>query len=307
MIRYIGRRLLLALPVLLGTSFLIFAMVYALPGDPIRALAGDQPLPPEVVAQLRAEHNLDDPLLLQYGKYLLQLVQGDLGTDFAGNPVSETIAQRLPITARLAIVAILFEIIFGVTAGVMCALYKNSWFDNLVLVSTTMVVSVPVFVLAFMAQWVFGFQLGLFPVAGIAHGWFSLILPGLVLASLSMAYVARLTRTSMAETMGADHVRTARSKGISEARVVTRHGLRNSLIPIVTFIGADLGAMMGGAIVTESVFNIPGIGRSVFDAVRNQEGAVVVGIVTMMVFFFVFFNLIVDVLYGVLDPRIRYE
>lgn len=307
MVRYIGRRLLMALPVLLGTSFLIFAMVYALPGDPIRALAGDQPLPPEVVAQLRAEHNLDDPLLLQYVKYLGQLFQGNLGTDFAGNAVSETIALRLPITARLAIVAIIFEIIFGITAGVLCALYKNSWFDNLVLVSTTMVVSVPVFVLAFLAQWLFGFQLGWFPVAGIANGWFSLILPGLVLAALSMAYVARLTRTSMVETLGADHVRTARSKGISELRVVTRHGLRNALIPVVTFIGADLGAMMGGAIVTESVFNIPGIGRAVFDAVRNQEGPVVVGIVTMMVFFFIFFNLVVDVLYGVLDPRIRYE
>jgi ABC-type dipeptide/oligopeptide/nickel transport system permease component len=307
MVRYVGRRLLMALPVLLGTSFLIFAMVYALPGDPIRALAGDQPLPPEVVAQLRAEHNLDDPLLLQYVKYLGQLLQGNLGTDFAGNPVAETIGLRLPITARLAIVAIIFEIIFGITAGVLCALYKNSWFDNLVLVSTTMVVSVPVFVLAFLAQWLFGFQLGWFPVAGIANGWFSLILPGMVLAALSMAYVARLTRTSMVETLGADHVRTARSKGITEFRVVTRHGLRNALIPVVTFIGADLGAMMGGAIVTESVFNIPGIGRAVFDAVRNQEGPVVVGIVTMMVFFFIFFNLVVDVLYGVLDPRIRYE
>ena len=307
MIRYIGRRLVMAIPVLLGTSFLIFAMVYALPGDPIRALAGDQPLPPEVVAQLRAEHNLDEPLLMQYLAYLGQLLQGNLGTDFAGNSVAETIAQRLPITARLAIVAIIFEIVFGITAGVLCALYKGSWFDNLVLVSTTVLVSVPVFVLAFLAQYVFGFKLGWFPVAGIANGWYSLILPGLVLASLSMAYVARLTRTSMVETLGADHVRTARSKGISELRVVTRHGLRNALIPVVTFIGADLGAMMGGAIVTESVFNIPGIGRAVFDAVRNQEGPVVVGIVTMMVFFFIFFNLVVDVLYGVLDPRIRYE
>ena len=307
MIRYIGRRLVMAIPVLLGTSFLIFAMVYALPGDPIRALAGDQPLPPEVVAQLRAEHNLDEPLLMQYLAYLGQLLQGNLGTDFAGNSVAETIAQRLPITARLAIVAIIFEIVFGITAGVLYALHKGSWFDNLVLVSTTVLVAVPVFVLAFLAQYVFGFKLGWFPVAGIANGWYSLILPGLVLASLSMAYVARLTRTSMVETLGADHVRTARSKGISELRVVTRHGLRNALIPVVTFIGADLGAMMGGAIVTESVFNIPGIGRAVFDAVRNQEGPVVVGIVTMMVFFFIFFNLVVDVLYGVLDPRIRYE
>ncbi|MGB3773150.1 MAG: ABC transporter permease [Rhodococcus sp. (in: high G+C Gram-positive bacteria)] len=304
--RYITRRLLLTIPVLIGASFLIFAMVYALPGDPIRALAGDRPLAPAVVAQLRDQYNLDDPLFVQYGKYIVGLLQGDFGTDFAGRPVLDTIEQRLPVTVKLTVVAVLIETVIGIAAGVLSGLKKNSFFDNLVLVSTTLLVSVPVFVLGFVAQYVFGFKLDLFPIAGVNQGLYSYLLPGIVLAALSMAYVARLTRTSVAESMDADYIRTARSKGIGYRRIVIRHALRNSLIPVVTFIGADIGALLGGAIVTESVFNIPGLGRAIFDAVKNQEGAVVVGIVTLMVFFYIFFNLVVDVLYAVLDPRIRY-
>jgi oligopeptide transport system permease protein len=305
--RYVLRRLLLTVPVLLGASLLIFSMVYALPGDPIRALAGDRPLSAAVQAQLRAEYNLDDPLLIQYAKYLGGLVQGDFGTDFSGRPVLDTIVDRLPVTARLALVAVGFEIVIGILAGVLAGLRRGSFFDNLVLVSTTVVVSIPVFVLGFLAQYVFGVRLGWFPIAGISDGWYSYVLPGFVLAALSLAYVARLTRTSLAENLQSDYVRTARAKGLSEVSVVGKHTLRNSLIPVVTFIGADLGALMGGAIVTESVFNIPGLGRAVYDAVLRQEGAVVVGIVTLFVFFYIFFNLVVDVLYAALDPRIRYE
>ncbi len=305
--RYVLRRLLLTVPVLLGASLLIFSMVYALPGDPIRALAGDRPLSEAVQAQLRAEYNLDDPLLIQYAKYLGGLVQGDFGTDFSGRPVLDTIVDRLPVTARLALVAVGFEILIGILAGVLAGLRRGSFFDNLVLVSTTVVVSIPVFVLGFLAQYVFGVRLGWFPIAGISDGWYSYVLPGFVLAALSLAYVARLTRTSLAENLQSDYVRTARAKGLSEVSVVGKHTLRNSLIPVVTFIGADLGALMGGAIVTESVFNVPGLGRAVYDAVLRQEGAVVVGIVTLFVFFYIFFNLVVDVLYAALDPRIRYE
>ncbi|MGQ1838076.1 ABC transporter permease [Kocuria turfanensis] len=305
--RYVLRRLLLTIPVLLGASLLIFAMVYALPGDPIRALGGDRPLSAAVQAQLRAEYNLDDPLLIQYVKYLAGLVQGDFGTDFSGRPVLTTILDRLPVTIRLALVAVGFEILIGILAGVLAGLRRGSFFDNLVLVSTTVVVSIPVFVLGFLAQYVFGVRLGWFPIAGLTDGWYSYILPGLVLAALSLAYVARLTRTSLAENLQSDYVRTARAKGLSETAVVGKHALRNSLIPVVTFIGADLGALLGGAIVTESVFNIPGLGRAVYDAVLRQEGAVVVGIVTLFVFFYIFFNLVVDVLYAALDPRIRYE
>jgi oligopeptide transport system permease protein len=305
--RFVLRRLLLTIPVLLGASFLIFAMVYALPGDPVRALAGDRPLAPAVVAQLRADYNLNDPLIVQYVKYLGNFLSGDFGTDFRGREVADTISQRLPVTLKLTIVAVLFETIIGLIAGVLAGIRRNSFFDNLVLVSTTLIVSIPILVLAFVAQFVFGLKLGWFPISGISEGWYSYLLPGLVLAAGSLAYVARLTRTSVAENMRADYVRTARAKGLPNRTVVLRHTLRNSLIPVVTFIGADVGTLLGGAIVTETVFNLPGIGRAVFDSVRAQEGAVVVGVVTLMVFFFIFFNLVVDVLYAVLDPRIRYD
>jgi oligopeptide transport system permease protein len=305
--RYVARRLLLTIPVLLGATFLIFAMVYALPGDPIRALGGDRPLAPGVVAALRDEFNLNDPLLVQYGKYMFDLVQLDFGTDFRGRPVLSTIEQRLPVTAKLALVAVLFEVLIGITAGVLAGIRRNGFVDNLVLVSTTIIVSIPILVLGFLAQYTLGLQFGWFPIAGIQQGWYSFLLPGMVLAAGSVAYVARLTRTSMVENLRADYVRTAKAKGLTPATVIGRHTLRNSLIPVVTFIGADVGTLMGGAIVTEAVFNIPGLGRAVFDAVRSQEGAVVVGIVTLLVFFFIFFNLVVDVLYAVLDPRIRYD
>ncbi|GAB3191447.1 ABC transporter permease [Geodermatophilus arenarius] len=305
--RYVARRLLLTIPVLLGASFLIFAMVYALPGDPIRALGGDRPLSPAVVAELRERFNLNDPLYVQYWEYLKNLFQGDLGTDFRGRPVFDTIERALPVTVKLALTAVVFEILIGLVAGVLAGIRRNSFFDNVVLVSTTLIVSIPILVLAFFAQLLFGLKLGWFPIAGTNEGLYSYLLPGLVLASGSLAYVARLTRTSLAENLRADYVRTARAKGLPKRTVIVRHTLRNSLIPVVTFIGADIGALLGGAIVTETVFNLPGIGREVFNAIRSQEGAVVVGIVTLMVFFFIFFNLVVDVLYAVLDPRIRYD
>jgi oligopeptide transport system permease protein len=305
--RYVARRLLLTIPVLLGASFLIFAMVYALPGDPIRALAGDRPVSPAVVQVLTERFHLSDPLWLQYWEYLKNLLSGDLGTDFRGRPVLDTIERTLPVTVKLTVVAVFFEAVIGLIAGVLAGIRRNSFFDNLVLVSTTIIVSIPVLVLAFITQLLFGLKLGWFPIAGTRDGLYSYILPGLVLASGSLAYVARLTRTSIAENMRADYVRTAKAKGLPPRTVIVRHTLRNSLIPVVTFIGADIGNLLGGSIVTETVFNLPGVGREVFDSIRAQEGAVVVGIVTLFVFFFIFFNLVVDVFYAVLDPRIRYD
>jgi len=307
MARYIARRLLLAIPVLIGASFLIFAMVFALPGDPIRALSGDRPLAPAVQQQLRDQYNLDDPLPVQYGKYVAGLVQGDFGTDFRGRPVSEIIQDRLPVTAKLALVALTFEAVFGLLAGILAGIRRKSFFDSLVLLSTTLIVSIPVFVLGFLAQYFLGLRLGLFPIAGLNDGFRSYLLPGFVLAALSLAYVARLTRTSLVENLRNDYVRTAKAKGLTPMSIVGKHTLRNSLIPVVTFLGVDLGVLLSGAIVTEGIFNIPGLGRAVFDAVRSQEGAVVVGIVTLFVFVYIFFNLLVDILYAALDPRIRYE
>ncbi len=308
MARYIVRRLLLAIPVLIGASFLIFAMVFALPGDPIRGLAGDRPLSPAVLQQLRDEYNLNDSLPVQYGKYVGNLVQGDLGTDFSGRPVADTLKQTVPITVKLAIVALIFEAVIGLAAGVLAGIRRKSFFDNLVLVSTTLVVSIPVFVLGFLAQYSLGLKLGIFPISGVQAGFpAGYLLPGFVLAALSLAYVARLTRTSLVENLRNDYVRTAKAKGLSPLSVVGKHTLRNSLIPVVTFLGVDLGALLGGAIVTEGIFNIPGLGRTVFQAIQRQEGTVVVGIVTLFVFVYIVFNLIVDVMYAALDPRIRYE
>jgi ABC-type dipeptide/oligopeptide/nickel transport system permease component len=307
MARYIARRLLLAIPVLIGASFLIFAMVFALPGDPIRALGGDRPIAPAVQAQLREEYNLDDPLPVQYGKYVLGLAQGDLGTDFSGRPVSDILGQAVPVTIKLALTALVIEAVIGLVAGVVAGVRQKSFFDSLVLVTTTLIVSIPIFVLGFLAQYALGLKLGLFPIAGVADGYAGYLLPGLVLAALSLAYVARLTRTSLVENLRNDYVRTAKAKGLTPASVVGKHTLRNSLIPVVTYLGADLGTLLSGAIVTEGIFNIPGLGRAVFQAIERQEGNVVVGIVTLFVFVYILFNLLVDVLYAALDPRIRYE
>lgn len=305
--RYVIRRLLETIPVFFGATFLIFAMVFALPGDPLRRLSGDKPLTPAVQRALQEEYNLNDSLPVQYGKYVAGLARADFGQTFRGRPVVDIMVEKFPVTARLALLAFGFEAILGMIAGLLAGLRKGSFIDNLVLVSTIVVVSIPVFVLGFVAQLVFGGELGWFPVAGIREGLHSYLLPGMVLGSLSLCYIARLLRASLGENLRADYVRTATAKGLSRARVVGRHTLRNSLIPIVTFLGVDLGFLMGGAIVTETVFNIPGIGREVFLAVRGQEGPLVVGIVTAGVLIFMFANLFVDLLYGLLDPRIRYD
>jgi oligopeptide transport system permease protein len=305
--RYALRRSLQAVPVFVGTTFLIFALVFAIPGDPIRALSGDRPMPEATVATLRAQYHLDDPLVVQYGEYMAGLARGDLGRDFNGRPVAEILAQRFPVTLRLTLVAFAFELVIGVAAGVLAALRRRSFVDTLVLVTTTLIISIPVFVLGFTLQLLLGVELGWFPIAGISAGWQSYLLPGFVLGATSLAYVARLTRTSLVENLRADYVRTAVAKGLPRRRVVGWHALRNSLIPVVTYLGTDVGALMGGAIVTEGIFNIPGVGQQVFQSIRSQEGPVVVGITTALVLVFVLSNLLVDLLYAVLDPRIRYE
>ena len=305
--RYVARRLLLAIPVLIVTTILIYLAVFALPGDPIAQLAGERSFSPAVAAQLREEYNLNDPLWQRYLAYMGGVVQGDFGTDFRGRPLSDIMQQRFPVTLKLALVALVFEAVIGLVAGILAGIRKGSFFDNLVLVSTIAVVSIPSFVLGFVAQIVFGVQLGIFPISGQNDGLRSFLLPGFVLGSLSLAYVARLTRTSLSESLSSDYVRTARAKGLPERAVVGKHALRNSLIPVVTFLGTDLGTLMSGAIVTEGIFNLPGLGQLVFQAVRGRESEVVVGVVTLFVLIYIVFNLLVDVLYAALDPRIRHE
>lgn len=306
------------IPVFLGATLLIFTLVFALPGDPIRALAGERPQPQSVQDQLRDQYNLDDPLLVQYGKYIgfvrdddsgefSGLLQLDFGENFRGRGVWEIMKEKLPVSIRLAGFAFVFEMILGLLAGILAGLRKGSFVDNLVLVSTVAVISIPIFVLGFIAQLGVGVELGWLPIAGIRSGWVSYVLPGIVLGSVSLAYIARLTRTSLVENLRTDYVRTATAKGMSRRRVVGIHTMRNSLIPVITYLGIDLGSLMSGAIVTETVFNLPGIGREVFLAVKAQEGTVVVGIVTFLVLIYMISNLLVDFMYAALDPRIRYE
>ncbi|MCA1736712.1 MAG: ABC transporter permease [Actinobacteria bacterium] len=305
--RYLIRRVLQFIPVFLGATFLIFALVFLIPGDPIRALSGDRPMPASVQQALEARYNLDKPLWEQYFLYVAGVAQGDFGEDFRGREVTDIMAERIPVTFKLAMYAFAFEVVLGIAAGILAGLRKGGFIDNLVRISTLVVISIPIFVLGFMAQLLIGVRWGWLPVSGLGEGFKSYIMPAIVLGSLSLAYIARLTRTSLAENMRADYVRTATAKGLKRSRVVGVHALRNSMIPVITFLGVDLGGLMGGAIITEGIFNLPGLGNAVFRAVVQQEGTVVVGIVTFLVLIFLLSNLLVDVLYAVLDPRIRYE
>lgn len=308
MTRYIIRRLLQFIPVVLVATIVVYGMVFLMPGDPIRALGGDRPMSEAVQETLREQYNLNDPFLVQYGKYMWGVfTAGDFGTTFQGRPVADIIQQRLPVTLQLAGVTFVIQGVFGVVAGLLAAIYKDRFIDRLVQVSTVVVVALPTIAIAFLLQLVFGLNLGWFPIAGAGEGFMSFVLPGLAMASVSTFMIARLLRSELIEAMQSDYVRTATAKGLTRGRVIGRHGMRNSMIPVVTFMGADLATMMGGTIVVESIFNLPGIGEQVFRSIQQQEGTVVVGIVTLMVLFFVVINLIVDLLYGLLDPRIRYE
>lgn len=307
MIKYIIRRILQMIPVILGTTFLIYFMVFALPGDPTAGRCGDRPCSPQYVAAFRAEYNLDKPFIVQYLLYLGKLLHGDLGTNYYGNSVLHELAIRYPVTLRLALIAIVFEIVIGVSAGVLAGIRKGKLADTLVTISTLVLISIPVFVVGGLAQMIFGIKLGWFPVTATEGTWYQLILPGLVLASLSVAYVARLTRTNLVENLRADYVRTAKAKGLTNRRAVGIHALRNSLVPVVTYIGASFGALMGGAIVTERIFNINGIGYFIYRSISQRDGVSVVGAVLVLVIVYLFVNLIVDILYGVLDPRISHE
>lgn len=302
--RYVVRRLLQMIPVIIGVTFIIFVMVYALPGDPTVGRCGERPCSAAYIAKFRAEHNLDKPLVLQYLLYLAGLFHGDLGTTFTGRSVAHELAIRWPTTIRLALMAITVEIVIGISAGVIAGIRRGKFIDTLVTVSTLVLISIPIFVIGGLAQLVFGVKLGWFPVTSTQGTFYQLVLPAFVLASISVAYVARLMRTNLVENLRADYVRTARAKGLSNARTVGVHTLRNSLIPVITYIGIDLGALMGGAIITEKIFNVNGVGNFLYRGILTKDGSIVVGTITMLVLVFLLANLIVDILYGILDPRI---
>jgi ABC-type dipeptide/oligopeptide/nickel transport system permease component len=332
--RYVARRLIQFIPVILGTLFLLHVMstlTIQIVGDPVRALFGENAPPAAVLEQMRADYNLDDACLEQTGNpcvglfvdRLAQYATGDFGINFRGRAVADLFVERFPVTLRLTFIALVFETLVGILLGVMAGLRKDKVVDNFVRFSTVLLIAFPVFVFGTLAQLFIGLQLGLrlrnsdwAPAwlgqmlnVGYSHDypWLSLVLPGLVLGSFSLAAIARLTRTSLIENLRSDYVRTARAKGLTTRRTVGVHTLRNSLIPVVTYIGIDVGLLLGGALVTEGIFNVPGVGQLVFLAVGANDTPVIIGVVTILTIVFLASNLLVDILYAALDPRIRYE
>ncbi|WP_405879892.1 ABC transporter permease [Streptomyces sp. NBC_01136] len=307
--RYVARRLLQMIPVFIGTTLLIFLMVYALPGDPVRGLFGDKGGSPAVIASLRHQYGLDQPILVQYYHYMKDMIlHFDFGTQIAsGRPVTDVLGEAFPVTLRLASLSFAIEVVLGIALGVWAGMRAGRFADNAILLVSLLLISVPVFVLGFILKVVFAFQLNwLPPNVNDSTNYNELLMPAFVLATASLAYVTRLTRTSVAENLRADYIRTAIAKGLPKRRVVGVHLMRNSLIPVITYLGTDIGALMGGAVVTEGLFNIQGVGGTIYQSIVRREGTTLVGLVTILVLVYLLASLLVDLLYAVLDPRIRY-
>jgi oligopeptide transport system permease protein len=292
--------------VFLGVTFIIYFLVFALPGDPIAALGGDRPLPPSVVEALREKYGLDDPLWLQYLHWLGGIFTGDFGIDFKGRPVADQLANRWPVTLALAVTAWVLEVVIGLGLGLIAAIRQGTVIDKSILAITIIASAIPVFVLGSAAQLIFGVRLGWFPVAGATAGWpMAYILPAAVIAVFGLAATSRLMRASAIEQLSADSVRLVRAKGIGEGRVVGVHVLRNSLIPAATFLATDLGYLLGGTVIIEGIFNLPGVGNLLFGAIRAHEGPTVVGISSMLIVVFLITAAVIDLLQVALDPRLR--
>ncbi|XTZ15930.1 ABC transporter permease [Micromonospora echinospora] len=334
--RYVIRRLLQFIPTVLGTMFLLHyltSLAVQFSGNPVRALFGDRTPPPSVLEALTERLGYNNPCLDQRGNPCFGLffermenifLRFDFGINLRQREVTDLVADAMPYTVKLVLIAIVFEAVVGIIAGVLAGLRGGSFTDYLVKISTVFLISVPIFVLGVLIREYVGVKFGNvlrdqnWVPEVIANGvfspgfkpdypWASLVIPGLVLGAISLATTARLTRTSIMENVRADFVRTAKAKGLTNKRVIGVHTLRNSLIPVITYLGVDIGGLLGGAVVTETIFNVPGIGRLVTQAARTGESSVVVGVVTMLALVFLVANLLVDVLYAVLDPRIRYE
>jgi glutathione transport system permease protein len=303
---YLARKLLAVPLILLLTSLLIFSAVRLLPGDPARLMAGMQ-ADQTTVETVRHRLGFDQPFSIQYLHFLTRAVHGDLGNSIRSQqPVSHEIAERLPFTFALTTVSFSIAILFGLTAGVFAAIYRGSWLDNTLMISAISGASVANFWIALMAMDLFAVKLGWVPLMG-AGSWHSYVLPSLTLALAPAAVIARMTRGSMLEIIHQDYIRTARAKGLSPAAVYLKHALRNALVPIVTIIGLNFAALLGGAVITETVFNWPGVGRLMVDAVRYRDYATIQGITLVTVFFVVIMNLLVDFAVGFLNPRIRFD
>lgn len=334
MLHYIGKRLLQLIPVLLGMTFVVFMIIRAIPGNPAQVILG-QLASKEAIEALEVKLGLNQPWYTQYFDYLIGLFKGDLGESMRTvQPVAQEIWPYLAATIELAFFAIIIAVIIGVNAGIISAWFQNSWFDYMAMVLALIGVSMPIFWLGLMEQWVFGIELQWLPTTGreevrdpinsitslyivdtIIQGRFDqlgtvlkhLVLPGIALATIPMAIIARMTRSSMLEVMRADYVRTARAKGQKMFFVVYKHALKNAIIPVLTVIGLQTGLLLGGAILTETIFGWPGIGRYIYEAISFRDYPVIQSGILVVAFIFVMINLFVDILYGLVDPRIKYD
>jgi peptide/nickel transport system permease protein len=311
--QYVVRRLLVTFPVLLGVSILAFAIMHVVPGDPVRLMAGPD-APEDVVQRIRAELGLERPLPLQYWSFLTRALQGDLGRSLRSRaPVVDEIVARFPATLELTTVSMLIAVLIGIPLGLVSAVRRATWVDYTAMGVSLSTLSMPIFWFAIVAIWIFSLHLGWFPVSGRGgavwewNGLRHIVLPAVTLATTSVAIISRLTRSGMLEVLGREFIVTARAKGVAEPLVVGKHALKNALIPVVTVVGLQYGFLLGGAVVTETIFAWPGVGRLAITSILQRDYPVVQGCVLLVAVLFVLINLAVDLLYAWLDPRIRYD
>ncbi|HEY7580136.1 MAG TPA: ABC transporter permease [Acetobacteraceae bacterium] len=313
MLAYAVRRILATIPVMLFVALFVFSLLYLAPGDPAAIIAGDQATPADV-ERIRASLGLDRPFVVRFGEWLWQIMHGDLGTSiFTNLPVSHMIAQRIEPTTSLMVLTILFSIVVAIPLGVVAAWKHGTWIDRCVMVLAVFGFSTPVFVLGYLLAYMFALRLDWLPVQGftpISQGLIpflrSLALPTIALGLIYIALLARITRATMLEVLNQDYVRTAKAKGVGQRAVLFVHALKNAAVPIVTIVGIGVALLIGGAVITESVFAIPGLGRLTVDAILRRDYPVIQGVVLLFSFVYVLVNLAVDLLYTVFDPRIRY-
>jgi peptide/nickel transport system permease protein len=307
MLRYIGNRLLFAIPTVFLVTVLVFLLLYAIPGDPAEIFLGENRSTPELLAQVRKDMGLDRPLYVQYGSYMWNALQGDLGRSLNNNRlVRDEIFSRLPSTLELTVAALLIGVVLGVSLGIVAALKHNTWVDSLVMMVALIGVSMPVFWLSLLLIFLFSVQLNWLPSIG-QGGINRLIMPALALGLVSSSTLARLVRSSMLDVMNQDFIRTARSKGLRERAVVLGHALKNALLPAITVLGLQFGQLLGGAVITETIFARLGLGKLYVEAILNKDFTVVQGITLFIALIYVLINLAVDVSYVAIDPRVRYD
>lgn len=306
MIAYLGRRIVQSLLILLGISIITFALLYLLPADPVRQIAG-RSATPATVESIRNQLGLDQPFLVQYGRYLWSLLQGDLGRSYIQrSEVSELIVARLPATLLLMVGAIVCELIIGITMGLVAAVRRGSATDQSLMIASFVGVSAPQFVVGLLLLYIFAVRLNWFPIGG--YGTFShLVLPSLTVGILGAGWYARMMRSSMIDVLRQDYVRTARAKGLARSAVLIRHALPNAILPIIAMIGIDIGILMGGIVVVESVFGWPGIGQLVWQAIQRVDIPIIMGVTLVSAFAIVLGNLLADIIAPFVDPRIKFR